>query len=922
MDGWASKLRQTRAFLGNWQHFLAQKRDETGATAFRMHLGGPVVAVIDGIGIRAMRDPERFGRTYGFGPRKPSPAVIGRGVPTIFTDGELHQRRKQAHLQLYREASGELPEIVDGVLDQALPRWERGEVTALQPELERMVGQVLFRWLLDTDAPLADLRAVGNGVIPFRPVQGVPLPGDSRVRRAFHRLVAFVLASPRASRLVQVAERQGLPPEELARDLAFVLSMNAWAALSGALVSALAELSRHPEHRHRIADDPSAADDVVREVLRLHPPAPVVFGVAREEGTLPTTRGEVPLRKGEVLMGVLAMAHRDPETFADPDTFLPARFEDRALTDEVLWTGGPEGLQPTPHDRVCAGRGAVLAVLQRMVVRICQGRWALLRRPEWGHKLTPRNVPEQPLVLVAYRRGPAGLAWTGPGGSLSRGDSLRMKLVAAVRSVQQRSVEVWSETTYRTAPRPSAAPEVTPSARVLDAPDVPPFLLSPRQVPRHGTMGLRYVVPYYVFAGVLFGYLERAGLDPATPFRVGHPALQRFPDGPEGWGNLQQDETFGRMRLQGPNPYLLRADGGSFVVDYARSMEGIAPPVLCRFEVDGTELRPTSIQIDGQEHRPGSPGWRRAKLFANAVEARMTVFGEHLGRTHLVISQAFALARFQVPAEHPLRPLLDLHAFATLQVNDFAYKLLVSPSSYFVRSGFISRDQVFRIFRNLWPVTDAVRLLPAQDIERRGLHQIPEHPYVTEALPAFQALRTYTSAVVDSYYSDDGSVSADEALAAWDRALRSALPAPAAELLPSPRTRAGLAELLAAWVYNNVAHEVCGDFSPYVSGSDEEQAQLIDFDRLRMGMENGPPSLASVFLMKQGAYAGLFDTRGNSMVGVNPRRVTSCPAHQGALGALQTTLRSMSEGVRARNAQRKIPFGRMDPAKWELSIGF
>ena len=46
----------------------------------------------------------------------------------------------------------------------------------------------------------------------------------------------------------------------------------------------------------------------------------------------------------------------------------------------------------------------------------------------------------------------------------------------------------------------------------------------------------------------------------------------------------------------------------------------------------------------------------------------------------------------------PIEAELDLHAFATLQVNDFAYKLLVSPSSYFVRSGFVSRDQVFRLF--------------------------------------------------------------------------------------------------------------------------------------------------------------------------------------------------------------------------------
>ena len=435
-------------------------------------------------------------------------------------------------------------------------------------------------------------------------------------------------------------------------------------------------------------------------------------------------------------------------------------------------------------------------------------------------------------------------------------------------------------------------------------------------------MGTSYVIPYYYAAGVLFGLLERAGIDPKSTFRADHPALRAFEGSSEGWGNLQEDDTFGLMRLQGPNPYLLAAERGSLVADYGPAFEGIAPKVRCRFEAHASGLAPVSIEVDGTSYKPGGSGWQRAKLIANALDARLTVFGEHLGRTHLVIAQSFALARFDLPSDHPLRPLFDLHAFATLQVNDFAYKLLVSPSSYFVRSGFISRDQVFRIFRNQHPRTDAVRLLPERDIERRGLGDVPYHPYAQEALPAFQALLGYTSRAVDAYYSDDSSVRADEELQGWDRRLRSLLPPAAAALLPSPRGRRGLSELLAAWVYNNVSHEICGDFSPYASGCDDEQAKLIDFGRLGMGMEGGPASLSGVFLMKQGAYAGLFDTRGNSMIRSKPADLTSCPALAAALRDLQRDLRRLSLEVRARNAARRIPMLRMDPEKWELSIGF
>ena len=60
---------------------------------------------------------------------------------------------------------------------------------------------------------------------------------------------------------------------------------------------------------------------------------------------------------------------------------------------------------------------------------------------------------------------------------------------------------------------------------------------------------------------------------------------------------------------------------------------------------------------------PGEPRWSRAKLLANAADARATVFVQHLCATHLVIAEAFALSRFRLPSRHPLRPLLDLHSF-------------------------------------------------------------------------------------------------------------------------------------------------------------------------------------------------------------------------------------------------------------------
>jgi cytochrome P450 len=918
-------LRQTRAFMEDWYGFLDARRRETDATVFRMCLGMKLVAAIDLEALDHLLEPGDFERLHGFGPRRPTPWVLGGHTPVVFRNDQSHEPLKRLHLDLYRRRAGLLAGVVDEEVDSALGRWCAMGSFEWAAQIDVLVARVLCRWLLGQVPPLELVTAVGRGVIPLR-LSERRTREDARVRQAFSELAVWIESAPAMAELAELAAERGVDPREAAKDLAFVLPMNAWGAVAGTTLSAVAELDRHPGWRAAVAGDEGARRRFLAEVMRLHPAAPVTFGRARRELDLRSSTGRFALRAGDTVMGVIAMAQRDPRRFPEPSTFRPQRFEDPEALAALRWAAGPQGADVSPEGRACPGADPAVAIAAQILGRLARdASWHLAAPVEWGAALTPRNVPGEPLVVRSFARRSTTALVRREAALAARpvalSDRAKVDALTWLRRVQRRSVERWSLRTFREVrPPEDAALTIVPACEHYAAPEIPAGMRVPAALPAQGRMKTPYVVPYYIGAGVLFAFLRRFPLSGGAPWVQGHPWVARFAfDSP--WGNLQEDAAFARLRLAGPNPFLLRPAGeGGWEADYGPTFEGICPPVRCRFELVDGALAPAAITVDGQQLRPGDAGWRRAKLLANALDARNTVFVQHLGVTHLIVAQALAISRFRLPQGHPLRPLLDLHSYATLQVNDFAYKLLVSPTSYFIRSGFIARAQAFRLFSNAGGAAGIDHLLPHRDLPARGLDRIPGHPYAEEAPGAFEALRRYVASLVEPAYEGDEAVQQDGALARWHAQLCELLPR-VPDHLATLRTREALTELVTALIYNNVAHEVCGDFSPYFAADDEESARLVDLQGL-LGEADDPPALRAVLLMKQGAWSGRFQHGGNTLLKVDPREVTHDPALIAALARLQADLRQRSAEVAARNAQRPVPIPGMDPARWKLSIGF
>lgn len=494
-------------------------------------------------------------------------------------------------------------------------------------------------------------------------------------------------------------------------------------------------------------------------------------------------------------------------------------------------------------------------------------------------------------------------------------DRVKMGMIRYVRAINHRSIQHWSHYTYRRRPRPGgAAPVAVPAPTFFADATIPPGLFLANVVPYASQLGLAYVLPYYGLAAACFALYRAWPITRGMPWD--HEGGRHFPSTDEGWGNLLDDREFGRLRLQGPNPFLLRRSGEGFEVDYGPVFEGVAPAVRCQFRVEGEDLLPVSIDVDGRRVAPGDADWERVKLLANAIDARYTVFVQHLLNSHLRVGQAYALSAWELPDGHPIRPFLDLHTYGTLQVNAYAWALLLGPTSYFILSGFVTREQGIRLFQNALRHDVAAALDAPTDIADRGIAAIPGHPYVADAERIWPVLLGHAERHVNARYATDAAVETDAPLHRWHDKLAALLPG---ATMPPLRTRADLARRLTWLLYNNVTHEISGDFAIYTAPMDVAQKRIIRWETLH---DDQPVDLGDVFLFEQGAWSGMFNTAGNNLLATPLEGYVRDPALLKEMAALRAELREVDAELARRNAARSHRFERMQPRQWELSISF
>lgn len=328
----------------------------------------------------------------------------------------------------------------------AADAWREGERIDLREQMALITQRVVLRTLFGNDLGEqtqalghamdlagrtvgAELRGIGLFLPAWvrTPSRRSLLTAVAAMDAEVHRLIEERLSAPDdtdqrddlLSRLLTARDEEGRPlsPKEV-RDEAVTLWAAGHETTSTALTWTLHLLSRAPAARARLeaelddvlAGRPPTVDDydrlgwtrqIVKEALRLYPPAWLIPAVARPGATL----GGARVPAGTVVWCSQWTTHRDPRWFPRPDEFRPERWDADApeAVPEHAWYpfgGGP---------RTCLG--ARFAQVEAALVLATLTQRCRLDLP--AAEVAPHTglllQPEVPLVATVRTRRPAAV---------------------------------------------------------------------------------------------------------------------------------------------------------------------------------------------------------------------------------------------------------------------------------------------------------------------------------------------------------------------------------------------------------------------------------------------------------------------------------------------------------------------------------
>jgi prostaglandin-endoperoxide synthase 2 len=239
-------------------------------------------------------------------------------------------------------------------------------------------------------------------------------------------LAEFVGKSVGFMRHVELAAKFGLTDRNsLVNQILFLTGMNNFLGLQGMSKALVGELSRNSqlveELRAEIAaaesvgggslpldklDELALLDRTLKEVMRLHPPVFFIYGRAKRDFVLSSKSGNFTIVRDEHLMGVIPLAHLDPEVFDDPESFNPDRFRDPRTTDHLIWAHGGHAAEVTPEAHICPGKDVALLygkMLCRTLITRCE--WELDEPPVWEERRFSLNVasPKGKMTVSSFQ---------------------------------------------------------------------------------------------------------------------------------------------------------------------------------------------------------------------------------------------------------------------------------------------------------------------------------------------------------------------------------------------------------------------------------------------------------------------------------------------------------------------------------------
>ncbi|MFE2068440.1 cytochrome P450 [Streptomyces sp. NPDC059467] len=325
--------------------------------------GGSLRAELEGPAFQAdpyavLRELTRSAAAHRCEPEGAPPQLMVTGYEAaraVLTDPRVSKRSERAGLEPGWLMSGVRDEVgVDYLLTVDPPEHTRlrkvvaraftpQRVEALRPRT-REIADRLADEVLDQETPeLVDGFAARVPISVICELLGVPLDDWDRFRWASEQVVAPVAGADREEAYVWmsgylaelIAGKRAEPGADLLSALAddtdddrltdpelvgmaFLLLIAGYETTANLIGAVLLGLARRPDLLKALRADPGLIPTAVEEFLRLD--GPVVTATERF-ATEDMHVGDVPVRRGDMLLVSLAAANRDPARFEEPDSF-------------------------------------------------------------------------------------------------------------------------------------------------------------------------------------------------------------------------------------------------------------------------------------------------------------------------------------------------------------------------------------------------------------------------------------------------------------------------------------------------------------------------------------------------------------------------------------------------------------------------
>ena len=256
------------------------------------------------------------------------PIYEGQRNNVLFSNGDVHMRRRAplARTFAFKLMDAMRPRIT--VLVSEMVRKHIGkpsvdflnEIAAILPAM--IIAEVLGVPESDLPVFLQFIPAVAESLAPITPGRREPV---ERILKEFQSNVQNLINSRRQkpaddflSRLVAETDASLELTESEVREQVSALIVAGSDTTRGTLCMTLSTLLQHPEQWQAFCADPDRLKrNVVQEGLRFEPVVGGIPRIAAEDLDIEGHR----VAKGSVLLFSVISALRDPETYADPETF-------------------------------------------------------------------------------------------------------------------------------------------------------------------------------------------------------------------------------------------------------------------------------------------------------------------------------------------------------------------------------------------------------------------------------------------------------------------------------------------------------------------------------------------------------------------------------------------------------------------------